>query len=294
MLLRLPAVPARDAGRNAGLADFGASGLDALMGMLEVGTGKLDLRVEYSEEGGLGSEDGVDTARLFTRTTGAEAEEARKKLVLGVTGVLAYGEGSSTDSGRKSRFSVFLPPIQRGLLLAGESAVDTTDRTVEGAGDGLERKLAAEDRDVSGMRLGGIELAEDSRPVALPTLPPLVKLACLVFAFVSGVGVLEPWKLLFLLTPTTLLAGELPGVSTRLLAIERSLDMTVDTESLSCFSRFSPPMSSSTRSMSRISFCSAPHLRFMSLCKRKISPLTVSLSSTPRSTMANTLSIAGP
>jgi hypothetical protein len=118
---------------------------------------------------------------------------------------------------------------------------------------------------------------------------------CLDLGFMSGVGVLEPWKLLFLLVPTTLLAGELPGVSTKLLAIDLSLDMTVETESRSCFSRLlSEFISSRLASISRISPCKAAHLRFMSLCIRRISPLTVSLSCTPRSMMARTRSIAGP
>lgn len=51
-----------------------------------------------------------------------------------------------------------------------------------------------------------------------------------VLMFVSDVGVLEP-MLPFLLPPMTLLAGELPGVSIKLLLIDRSLEMTVDTES---------------------------------------------------------------
>lgn len=49
----------------------------------------------------------------------------------------------------------------------------------------------------------------------------------------DSVGVREP-PLPFRLLTTTLLAGELPGVSTpRLLAIDRSVETTVETESRS-------------------------------------------------------------
>lgn len=97
---------------------------------------------------------------------------------------------------------------------------------------GEEDGMSANSPDcVSGIRLG-IELG-----IRMPDF--------LVFAFVSGVGVLDA-------PPTTLLAGELPGVSTRLLAIERSLDIIVDTESRDSFSQLSLLISSIVESISRI------------------------------------------
>jgi hypothetical protein len=99
-----------------------------------------------------------------------------------------------------------------------------------------------------------------------------------VFVLTSGVGVLEPWKLLLRLPAATLLAGELPGVSKRLLPRDRSLDITVETESRSCRSFDSVLISPSTTSMSLISPWSVDHRSFMSDCNLRISPFTVNLS----------------
>ena len=62
-----------------------------LAGELSVGTGKLDLRVGRSAEGGLGNEEGVAFRSEVAWAVGADAgcEVERRKEVFGVTGVLA-------------------------------------------------------------------------------------------------------------------------------------------------------------------------------------------------------------
>lgn len=218
---------------------------------------------------------------------------------MGVTGVLAYLEGSNLERGAKSRpCAVFETAVKRGRLSggalgrAGQAGEDVLGGVteMEGEGEGLDRRSEMAVR--NGARRGK-ELDEGRRLVVLPEELG-VKLLWRCLVLMSGVGVREPWKLLVRLFPTTLLAGELPGVSTKLLASDRSLDITVETESRSCLSRALFVTSSSTRSSSRMSACNVVHLRFMSACKRRISPLTVSLSSTPLSMIARTLSIAGP
>jgi hypothetical protein len=89
-------------------------------------------------------------------------------------------------------------------------------------------------------------------------------------------------------------ADELLGVSMKLLVIECSDETMVLTESRSCWfliSRFTP---SRRESSSRISAWMLAHFLFISDCRPRISPLTVRRSSTPRSMIASTLSIAVP
>lgn len=207
---------------------------------------------------------------------------------MGVASVFAYGEGSNADRGRKSRISPFAVLWKRGLLPSCGSGrlghIGCLDGVgIDEAGDlGLERMS---DIEGLGRLFLGTEDAGDNR-----NLGP--ELLLLVLISVSSVGVRDP-KLLFRPSPMMLLAGELPGVSSKLPALDRSLEMTVDTESrrLSPFSLLS---SSTTTSTSAISLCKDVQRCFISLCSRKISPLTVSLSRTPRSMMARTRSMAGP
>jgi hypothetical protein len=187
--------------------------------------------------------------------------------------------------------------VQRGRL-SGREAVCADHVNVEAVEPGGVRAKEDEGEGVArtSLKVRGTRrvVDEEGRRVELLLAVTGVKLILRVFVLFSGVGVLEPWKLLFLLTSTTLLAGELPGVSRKLLPIDLSLDMTVETESRSCRSFASMLISSSTSSMSRTSSCSADHRRFMSDCNRRISPFTVNLSKTPLSMMARTRSIAGP
>ena len=88
-------------------------------------------------------------------------------------------------------------------------------------------------------------------------------------------------------------AGELPGVSMTLLVADRSMDTIVEIESRSCWFLF-VVKSSNAKSMFFISVSIALHLARVSCCNLIISPLTVSLSLTPFSMIANTLSMAGP
>lgn len=202
------------------------------------------------------------------------------------------------ERGAKSRDCALLMVVQRGRLsereavLADQAEVETDalGGGVKGEGDGLPR-MSGNVACVIGPR----RVAEDEERTRLELRFVVlgVKAIFRVFVLMSGVGVLEPWKLPFRLA-ATLLAGELPGVSKRLLPRERSLDITVETESRSCRSFASVLMSPSTISISLISPWSVDHRSFMSDCNLRISPLTVSLSWTPLSIMARTLSIAGP
>ena len=124
MLLRLPIAIARDAGRVAVGADLAASGLLAV----RVGTGReLFLTGPRSDAaGGRGSDEGVEAIRDTVARTAGGADAgvpfdcpARRKLVFGVTGPLAYCEGSSAERGRNPRSVVFAAATKRGRLLGG-------------------------------------------------------------------------------------------------------------------------------------------------------------------------------
>lgn len=88
--------------------------------------------------------------------------------------------------------------------------------------------------------------------------------------------------------------GELPGVSCPLPTVDRSFDSKLDTESLSCLLLLSASTSSTMASVSFMFALRLAHRDCKSECKRKISPLTVRRSLTPRSIMDKTRSIAGP
>lgn len=178
--------------------------------------------------------------------------------------------------------------VDVGSLLGVEVGIDGGDRWLEckSATDFLLNKL------LLGIELG---VSDDDFSYALAEL-------LLSLMFVRGVGVREPKLPRWLFPPPAmmLLAGELPGVSTpNELASDRSLLMTVETESLRFLSRASACarsslISSSMTSTSFISACSRVQRRFISLCNRKISPFAVSRSVTPRSMIARTRSMAGP
>lgn len=177
----------------------------------------------------------------------------------------------------------------REAQVRAETDVPGGVNVTEGEGEGLPR-MSRNVELVMGVRR---EDEEGRRLVLLPVVAG-VKAALRIFVLLRGVGVLEPWKLFLRLTSAILLAGELPGVIRRLLPMDLSLDMTVETESRSCRSFASALRSPSTSSMSRMSSCSVDHRRFMSDCNLRISPFTVNLSRTPLSMMARTRSIAGP
>jgi hypothetical protein len=160
----------------------------------------------------------------------------------------------------------------------------------DGDGVGLARMSIYDGRE------RGVRWVADEKETRVELLPvvPGVNAVLRILMLLRGVGVREPWKLFLRLTFAILLAGELPGVSRRLLPRDRSLDMTVETESRSCRSFASALMSPSTSSISRTSSCRVAHRRFISDCNRRISPFTVNLSNTPLSIMARTRSIAGP
>lgn len=193
------------------------------------------------DEGGFGSLTMRGTGVRFTGVS-LSFEVARRKFVLGVTGVFAYGDGSYAESGRKSRDSALARLTHRFLLLGTWSSGRLGHMVCfEGVGmdDGEDFGLGECKSEIDGLGnrlLPGNEL-DSVRFFGL-------ELLLLVLILVNDVGVLDP-KLPFLL-PTMLLAGELPGVSTRLLANERSLDMTVDTESRRFLSRRSLFSSSMT------------------------------------------------
>ena len=177
------------------------------------------------------------------------------------------------ERGAKSRDGALLTAVNRGRL-SERGAIDTEVLGgVNGEGEGLPR-ISGNVACVIGVRRD--EEAEGRRAVDRLVVAG-VKVILRVFVLLSGVGVLEPWKLLLRLA-ATLLAGELPGVSKRLLPRERSLDITVETESRSCRSFASMLMSPSTISMSLISPWSDDHRSFMSDCNLRISPFTVNLS----------------
>lgn len=300
-------------------ADIGARRLEggrrvarALAGRVTEGgfgtaTGREDLREEgvslreKAAEGGrtwIGSET-MREPKGVRRPEAAGAVEGvkvwRGMYGLGVIGTLAYGEGSNLERGAKSRDCALLTVVQRGRLSEREAVLDDqadVDGGVNGEGEGLPR-MSGNVACVIGARRDAEE--EDGRRLEdRLAVAAGVKVILRVFVLLRGVGVLEPWKLPLRLTAATLLAGELPGVSNKLLPRERSLDITVDTESRSCRSFVSVLISPSTSSMSLISPWSVDHRSFMSDCNLRISPLTVNLSWTPLSMIARTLSIAGP
>lgn len=185
------------------------------------------------------------------------------------------------ERGAKSRDCALLTVVQRGRLSEREAvwAVHAEVETealggVDGKGEGLPR-MSGNVAWVIGPRRD----AEDEERTRLEDRLVVlgVNEILRVFVLTSGVGVLEPWKLPLRLA-ATLLAGELPGVSKRLLPRERSLDITVETESRSCLSLASVLMSPSTTSISLISPWSVDHRSFMSDCNLRISPFTVNLS----------------
>lgn len=159
------------------------------------------------------------------------------------------------ERGAKSRDGALLTAVKRGRLSereavwADQAEVETDVLGgVNGEGEGLPR-MSGNVECVMGVRRD--EEAEGRRAVDRLVVAG-VNVILRVFVLLSGVGVLEPWKLLLRLA-ATLLAGELPGVSKRLLPSERSLDITVETESRSCRSFASVLISPSTISMSLIS-----------------------------------------
>lgn len=93
---------------------------------------------------------------------------------------------------------------------------------------------------------------------------------------------------------TTEDGGELPGVSRPLATVDLSFETMLEMESLSCWLGFSAKISSTIESVSFMLFRTSAHRDCISVCNLRISPLTVSRSLTPRSTMDSTRSIAGP
>ena len=88
-------------------------------------------------------------------------------------------------------------------------------------------------------------------------------------------------------------AGELSGVSIALLVAGLSIVMMLDIESRNCWFLVAL-RSSRAASMAFIFSCRDDDLAFKSVCRRIISPLTVSLSLMPFCIIDNTRSIADP
>lgn len=154
---------------------------------------------------------------------------------MGVTGVFAYFEGSYALRGAKPLSSSFAAATNRGLLLEGVWSGLLGQATffdgVPRGNDDARCDECMSDKDFLGSRL--LRGSEDGVSVSL-LADSLLLLPLRTLMFVSDVGVRDP-KLPFRLLPTTLLAGELPGVATpRLLPKERSVEMTVKTESRNC------------------------------------------------------------
>ena len=131
--------------------------------------------------------------------------------------------------GRWSEGVGMLEPLRKGVGL-------DTDRGVVGE----ETAVEALERDAGVLRGRWVVLCDgvgrlDRRPRVVPKdVCDLVevKLFCLPLLLPGGVD--TPWSLLFRLIKMIEDAGELPGVSTVLLATDRSLDSIVETESRSC------------------------------------------------------------
>lgn len=130
------------------------------------------------------------------------------------------------ERGAKSRDSALPMALNRGRLSGFATGGDIKN---DGDGVGLARASMYDGRE------RGVRRVADEKETRVELLPvvPGVKPVLRVLVLLRGVGVREPWKLFLRLTPAILLAGELPGVSSRLLPSDRSLDMTVETESRS-------------------------------------------------------------
>ena len=100
---------------------------------------------------GRGRGDGVETVRAAGSLLGSDVgvviagfDEARRKFVFGVTGVLAYGLGSSAESGRKPLSSTLALLVHRGRLFGGgkSSCRNSIFVAIAGEGEGDARALA--------------------------------------------------------------------------------------------------------------------------------------------------------